>query len=110
MASLRQAIHDPKVSPAEKDYQCKVAYFHLLTAIVIDRRVSDDELGLLKSVEELCDLTPDFCSEARVHLFRQIYLESVADRELTAEEEAAVDQIGLLLVSPKVPSPMRLHL
>lgn len=94
---LRQAIQDPKVSQTDREYQCKSAYLQLLLAMVVDRSVSEDELALLKTVEELCNLTPVFRAEARVDVFRQVYLESVADRDLTVQEEAGVDQIRIAL-------------
>ena len=90
---LQHDIDDPRISDADRAYQCRLAYLHLLEAVVADGTVSADETRLITQVEELCHLDPEFHKQARIDVFRRAYLALVADRDLTEEEDSILNHI-----------------
>ncbi len=94
------ALRHPKLTPADRVYQSHTAYLDLVTAVVRDLQVMDSELELLTQLEDLLPLDNSFWQDARVDAFRQVYLEAVADHELTEEEENALDHVRDRLAIP----------
>ncbi len=93
MAELRSAISDPRVTDSDREYYGKTSYLNALETIVTDGRVSDEEKTLLRQISQLCSLTEEFLHESHLNVFRRVYLECVADHELTEEEEDALRHI-----------------
>jgi hypothetical protein len=87
------ALADPRLTSDDRKYQCSRAYLELVLTLVEDRRVLDEELQLLRKVEEIFQLPWEFVQEARADAFRDAYLEAIADKELTEDEEQALVHI-----------------
>jgi hypothetical protein len=92
-AELRSAIQDPQVTDSDREYYCKTAYLNTVHRIVMDGQVTDQEKALLGQVEELFGLGNDFRTEARLDVFRRVYLECVADHALDQGEEESLSAI-----------------
>jgi hypothetical protein len=97
-ADLQRDIDDRRISDADRAYQCRVAYLHLVESVVADGAVSADEMRLISQVEELCHLDPEFRHQARIEVFRRAYLALVADHDLTEEEDGILNHVRTSLV------------
>ncbi len=93
IAELRSAISDPRITDSDREYYEKTSYLNVLERIVTDGRVSDEEKALLHQIRQLCNLTDAFSGESHLNVFRKVYLDCVADHELTEEEEEALRHI-----------------
>ena len=91
--AVSEAIADEPVTPADRIYQTQAAYLRLVMALVEDRSVTDEELELLAQAETLLNLRGPFIGEARADAFREVYLEAIADGELSEAEQSALDHI-----------------
>ena len=93
LAELRSAINDPRVTNSDRRYYSQTSYLTTVHRIVTDGLVSEQEKKFLTQIEEACGLALDFCKQARLDVFRRVYLECVADHELTPKEEEALAAI-----------------
>ena len=81
------------VRDADRAYYAKVTYLNALRVVIEDRRIDPGELKLLRQIERIVRLSPEFVAEARLLAFREIYLEAVADHDLTEEEEQTLAHV-----------------
>jgi hypothetical protein len=98
---LERALQDPRVTPDDRRYQCEVAYLTALQKVVDDRTITKDELEFLTSLGRLIGLPDAFYAEARLEVFRESYLEAVADHDLTESEETVLEQMRSALAIPE---------
>ena len=90
---VQAAIADPRVTVSDREYFCKTAYLNVVHRIVMDGQVNAQEKAFLAQLEQLFGLEGGFCKEARLDVFRIVYLECVADHALALEEEASLNAI-----------------
>ncbi|HKK71791.1 MAG TPA: DUF4236 domain-containing protein [Candidatus Krumholzibacteria bacterium] len=69
------------------------AHLDLSLAAVLDGQVTDQELARLDGVSQLLDLDPAEVRTHRVHAYRAVHLEAVADRELDHDEEETLAHV-----------------
>ncbi len=69
------------------------AHLDLSLAAVLDGQVTDAELTRLEGVSQVFDLDPTAVRTHRVHAYRAVHLEAVADRELDADEERTLAHV-----------------
>lgn len=93
LGSIEKLLLDERVAGSDKTYFKKMAYLHLIKEIVADRRISDGEQRVLTKIEGLFALSPDFHRDARAEGYKEVYLEAIADHELTQDEEAQLAHI-----------------
>lgn len=106
LQQLSIALANPLLTTYDKEFYCRIAYLEFLLSVVEDGSVTDDELLLLKQVEELFQLPPEFIQDARADAFRDAYIEAIADRELSAEEEQSLLHIrNSLKISESILKP-----
>lgn len=98
---LLQALKSKWLTSADRKYQTEMAYLRLVLGIVKDGLVRDEELELLSQAEKLLDLDDTFIREARADAFREVYLEAIANMELSEAEQAALEHIRKRLAIPK---------
>jgi hypothetical protein len=91
---------ETNATKADVSYGARAVYLDYLRDIVADRNVESNELSRLSLVEETFALPPEFIRAARVSGFRTVYLETVCDHDLDAEEEAALSHIKERLAIP----------
>lgn len=91
--SLSELVSRSKAEPADIAYHTRRGYLELMYAVVADGRVEDVELERLSLLEAQFDLEAQFISKARVAGFRKVYLEAVADHDLTESEERTLDHV-----------------
>ena len=75
------------------------AYLSLLQDIVSDNHLSEAELERLHAVENLLKLSTDFYLDAKVYIYRTVYLQAVSDIDLSETEEGELlhiqSQLGI---------------
>ncbi|MGQ9495791.1 MAG: DUF4236 domain-containing protein [Thermoanaerobaculaceae bacterium] len=98
---ISEALNDKWLTPADRKYQTEVAYLRLVLGIVKDRLVRDEELLVLTQAEKLLNLSNTFIREARADAFREVYLEAIANAELSEPDQAALEHIRERLAIPK---------
>ena len=69
------------------------AHLDLSLAAVLDGQVTDQELARLDGVSQLLDLDAAEVRTHRVHAYRAVHLEAVADRELDRDEEETLAHV-----------------
>jgi len=93
VSEFRVAIDDVRITASDRNYYGKVSYLGLVRAVVTDGTVTADELALLGQAEDMCHLDPGFRTQARVDVFRRVYLEAVADHELEEDEDTVLKHV-----------------
>lgn len=99
-AVLREALGDPSLTDEDRRIELENAYLAALRRIVDDGYATRPEVELLDQLEEGFGLDPERCAAARVDAFRGVWLQAVADHELTAEEESSLAQLRAALRIP----------
>lgn len=98
---ISAALSNKWLTSADLKYQTEMAYLRLVLRIVKDGLVRDEELELLTQAEKLLNLSDTFIREARADAFREVYLEAIANMELSETEQAALEHIRERLAIPK---------
>jgi len=100
LSELRVLVSETNLWAADRDHFSRLAYLDALARIAEDRRIDDDELELLGQLESELALDPAFVERARLDVFRTVYLEAVADHELTEAEESTLEHLRERLAIP----------
>jgi hypothetical protein len=98
---IEECLRNPALREVDREFSGKAGYVEALQAIVTHGEVSDAERRLLHELEQHFELASDFCSDARTEIFREAYLEAVADHELTHVEENSLESIRQGLSIPE---------
>jgi hypothetical protein len=91
--AINAALQDPSLPNDDGVYYARRAVLDLLSNIVDDRRVTQQELQILEDAAQLLSVDRDFLAQAKVDVFKATYLEVLADAELSEDEEAALNHI-----------------
>lgn len=91
--AIESLLADAFISPDQRMKIGASGYIAVLTAIVENGRLNNEELERLAVFESAFALDADFVLEARANVFHEVYLESVSDHVLTDIEEASLIEI-----------------
>lgn len=87
LGQVRAALDDRWLSAGVRETELSLGYLAAARRIVDDGFATPQEMELLEQLEETFDLDPERCTAARVDAFRGVWLQAVADHELTVDEE-----------------------
>lgn len=90
---LKSALRKTRATAGDVAYVTHRAYLDLLDDVLADQIIDDDELTWLIAVKEDFGIPDAFASQAHLHAFRTVYLESVSDHDLSASEEATLAHV-----------------
>jgi len=91
---------DTRATAADVTCHARAVYLDYLLEAVSDRKLAGTEISRLSLLEETFALPPEFVRAARVSGFGAVYLATVSDHALDAEEEAALSHIRECLEIP----------
>ena len=87
------AVSHSRLHPADRQYFQRLSYLNLAVSLIEDAKVDAAEVALLQQAEEICGQDRGFYELAKLEAFRRVYMEAVADHDLTEDEERALVQI-----------------
>lgn len=89
---IRAVLDGARLVPEDRALVVATAYRTALQHVLDDRVISDDEWQYLTSLEQVLDCA-HFAAEEKLTAFRAIYLEAIADQELTQDEETTLEHL-----------------
>ncbi len=115
LTRLHVATRDPRLDEGAARAELRGAYLEAAVRLAADGYVEEGEATLLEQLEESFAIDPESCAAARLDAYHALYLAAVADRELSAQEEASLDGVRKALrvppedVAPEQAVLQRLH-
>jgi hypothetical protein len=98
---IRELLEDEGLYREERAYAAAALYVASLQTVLLDSRIDDDELDRIAWLERALQLNGNFVHEARQYVFREIYLETIADHDLTEDEEETLAHVRTRLAIPE---------
>ena len=98
---VEERVRDGRLPTDDIQFVGKRAFAQLILEVVEDGRVEQDEKAKLAWCERTFDLGGDFVMASKVEAFQTVFLRAIADRVMTAEEEAALYRVQTELGVPE---------
>jgi|GEM_PF-984025 len=93
LQTLLARVRATGATPDDRRYFARITYLAALQAVIRDGTVTPDETACLAQMSDALALSPEFARAARMEVFHEVYMEAVADHELTPAEESTLASV-----------------